>query len=232
MNRLIIEQVIDLQKRTKSAIKSSNHALTYSLITEYSKLINSAMGNTGLNTELTRELLLLQAETATCPPTSKDDRLVQLKWLDNSIPKLHMLVKRPSPIDIRLELKLHPRVLAASGKLFRDRHYSQAAFEAFKTLEEYVREKSGRSEYGEYLMSKVFNEDRPILRIKYSRSDTSRDEQRGFKFIFMGAMVGIRNPKGHHTIIQRDKARTLQYLALASLLFKTVDDTTLVQNKT
>ena len=118
-------------------------------------------------------------------------------------------------------------MITASGKLLQDKHYSQAIFEAFKALEEYVREKSGRNEYGEYLMSSVFNENNPILKIKYSRPDTATDEQKGFRFIFMGAMTGIRNPKGHHTIIQRDRARTLQYLALAGLLFKTVDDATL-----
>jgi uncharacterized protein (TIGR02391 family) len=224
---LILDQVKDLQKRTRSAIKSGSDSLTLSLTMEYTKLLRNAWIQSSSDKKLYLEFRLLIAESATIPPKSKNDPLAQLKWLDNSIPKLEMLVKRLSPIDTRLELKLHPKVLAASGKLLQNRHYSQAIFEAFKTLEEYVREKSGRSEYGEYLMSIVFNENNPILKIKYSRPDTAMDEQKGFRFIFMGAMAGIRNPKGHHTIIQRDRARTLQYLALASLLFKTVDDATL-----
>ncbi len=226
--RLVLEQVKDLQKRTKSAIKSGSDALTVSLVIEYAKLISSAIGNTGLNKELLGELLFLRAELQTIPSKSKDDPSAQLKWLCNSISQLKMIFERLLPTEIKPELELHPRVLAASEKLFRDGHFSQAVFEAFKALEEYVRKTSGRNEYGEYLMSKVFNEESPILKIKYSRPDTDKDEQKGFRFIFMGAMTGIKNPKGHHTIIQRDRAQTLQYLALASLLFKTVDDATLV----
>jgi len=76
-------------------------------------------------------------------------------------------------------------------------------------------------------MGYVFDESNPILKIKYSLPDTAKEEQEGFKLIFMGAMLGIRNPKAHYEIIQRDRARTIQYLALVSLLFKTVDDATL-----
>ena len=227
---LVIEQVKDLQMRTKSVIRSGSGALTYSLTMEYLKLIASSIGNTGSNQELLHELLLLYSESSTIPPKSKDDPLVQLKWLDNSISKLKMLVQKLSPITTNLEIKLHPKVLKAAEQLFQDGHYAEAVFAALKALEEYVREKSGRNEYGEYLMSSVFSENNPILKIKYSRPDTATDEQKGFRFIFMGAMTGIKNPKGHHTIIQRDRARTLQYLALASLLFKIADDATLVQN--
>ena len=228
---LLLEQVKDLENRTKSAIKSGDYALTYSLVVEYEKLINSAIGNTESNKELLRELTLLKAESATCPPKSKDDRLVQLRWLDNSISKLKMIAKILSPIDTNLELGLHPRVLAASEKLLSDGHFSQAIFEAFKALEGYVKRKTGiKNRVGKSLMGHVFNESKPILKIKYSLPDTAKEEQEGFKLIFMGAMLGIRNPKAHYEIIQRDRARTIQYLTLASLLFKTIDDATLVQN--
>jgi len=231
MNRLIIEQVIDLQKRTKSAIKSSNNILTGSLLLEYAKLISSTIGNVGSNKELLQELLFLRTELQTIPSKSKDDPLAPLKWLDNSIPKLKMIVKQLCPIDTKLGLELHPRVLAASEKLFRDRHFSQAVFEAFKALEEYVKRKTGiKNRAGKSLMGYVFNESNPILKIKYSLPDTAKEEQEGFKLIFMGAMLGIRNPKAHYEIIQRDRVRTIQYLALASLLFKTVDDATLAEN--
>lgn len=142
MNRLLIEQVIDLQKRTKSVIKSSNHALTYSLVMEYSKLINSAIGNTESNKELLRELLLLKAESATIPSKSKDDPLIQLKWLDNSIPKFHRLVRKLHP-DTEIEVALHRKVLKAAEKLFQDGHYAEAVFAAFKSLEAYVKKNQG-----------------------------------------------------------------------------------------
>ncbi|MBI4044552.1 MAG: hypothetical protein HY392_02490, partial [Candidatus Diapherotrites archaeon] len=49
------------------------------------------------------------------------------------------------------------------------------------------------------------------------------DEQEGFQFLFMGAIVGIRNPKGHERIEQKDPNITIEYLAFASLLAKIID---------
>jgi len=142
---LILDQVEDLQKRTRTAIKSGSDALTHSLVVEYEKLLSNAWIQSLflLNEQLKYEFSLLQTESATIPSKSKDDPLAQLKWLDNSISKLEMLVKRLVPTDMKTESELHPRVLDASGKLFHDGHYTEAIFNAFKALEEYVREKSG-----------------------------------------------------------------------------------------
>ncbi|MBA7683917.1 hypothetical protein ES703_92305 [subsurface metagenome] len=230
---LLSEQVHDLQKRTKAAIESCDSALFPSLLVEYAKLLNGGVkraytSNSELSGELLHELVLLSEESKLIPPTSKNNPLVELKWLDNSISKLLIIVKRLYPVDTTLELKWHPKVLSVSGKLFQDGHYPEAIFAAFKSLEAYVKKKSGvKNKSGKDLMAHVFSESNPILKIKCSLPDTAKEEQEGFKFIFMGAMVGIRNPKAHYEITQRDRARTSQYLALASLLFKTVDDATL-----
>ncbi len=153
--KLITEQVKGLQKRTKAAIKSSTSALTPSLAFEYAKLLGNASILSLSNDQLSYELSLLKTESATIPSKSKDDPLIQLKWLDNSISKLRILVRRLSP-DIEMELKLHPRVLNVSEKLFENGHYPQAVFEALKSLEEYVKEKSGiRGKSGKKLMGYV-----------------------------------------------------------------------------
>jgi len=122
------------------------------------------------------------------------------------------------------EVKLHPEVQRVSANLFRDEHYSQAIFEAFKQLEVYVKEKSGVDESGSSLMSHVFSVENPKLKLNALRDQTDKDEQKGYMFLFMGAMLGIRNPKGHRSIVQRDPTITLQILSLASLLFRKVDE--------
>ena len=61
-----------------------------------------------------------------------------------------------------------------------------------------------------------------------TRSD--KDEQEGFKFLYMGAMKGIRNPKAHENIIQDDKNRTLEYLAFISLLFRRAEEGKIEKN--
>jgi hypothetical protein len=43
-------------------------------------------------------------------------------------------------------------------------------------------------------------------------------------YLFMGSVVGIRNPKAHRRIEQKDPFKTLEYLSLASLLAKRVDE--------
>ncbi len=40
----------------------------------------------------------------------------------------------------------------------------------------------------------------------------------------MGAIKGIRNPKAHENIKQKDKNRTLEYLAFLSLLFRRAEE--------
>ena len=68
-------------------------------------------------------------------------------------------------------------------------------------------------------MANAFNEQTPKIRL-----NSDPDEQEGFKLIFMGSMQGIRNPKAHHAIVQNDPYKTLEYLGLASLLLKRVDE--------
>jgi uncharacterized protein (TIGR02391 family) len=127
-------------------------------------------------------------------------------------------------------LRLHPRIRKVSESLFRTRHYAQAIFEAFKCIEVMVKEKSGiDNQDGQTLMAHVFDETRPTLRINPLQTTSEKDEQIGFKFIFMGAMTGIRNPKAHDIIEQRDPYRTLEYLQLVSLLAKRVDEATRTQ---
>lgn len=62
------------------------------------------------------------------------------------------------------------------------------------------------------------------LRLNDLNSLTDRDEQEGFRFIFMGAMQRIRNPKAHDEVVQEDEDRAYDYLALASLLMRRLDD--------
>ena len=69
-------------------------------------------------------------------------------------------------------------------------------------------------------MTSAFNENNPILVL----SETNSDEQEGFRFLFMGAMQGVRNEKAHYEVVQEDPDRTMDYLSFASLLMRRLDD--------
>ena len=55
-------------------------------------------------------------------------------------------------------------------------------------------------------------------------SESDRNEQEGFQLIVMGAMQGIRNPKAHDLNAPLEDDRAFEYLAVASLLMRRLDD--------
>jgi uncharacterized protein (TIGR02391 family) len=120
--------------------------------------------------------------------------------------------------------QLHARVREAAEPLYHDGHRSAAVFEAYKAIEQRVRELTGRHESARPLMAKVFDQDTPVLSLNEGASVSDRDEQEGFKLLFMGAMQGIRNPKAHVLFDQLAEGRALDYLAFASLLMRRIDD--------
>jgi len=130
-------------------------------------------------------------------------------------------------------LGFHPRIRQVSEGLFKDGHYSQAILEAYKEVNNIVKEKSGRRDLdGKSLMDQVFKFDpregkiaeKPLIQINELQSQSDRDEQQGFQFLFGGAMLGIRNPKAHDTSVQTDSHTALEYIAFASLLAERVEN--------
>jgi uncharacterized protein (TIGR02391 family) len=145
-------------------------------------------------------------------------RHIEVVW--GKAPALRVAEVRRLGID-----GLHPAVIAAASDLFTDGHYSQAIFEAFKALEGRVRTLSGLDLYGRDLMTQAFTANGPI-NVAVEQGQSGKDEQEGFRFIFMGVIQGIRNPKGHELVKQSDAQRALEYLAIASVLFRRLDDVT------
>lgn len=120
---------------------------------------------------------------------------------------------------------LHPKIKEAAEELFRDMHFAPCVLEAYKALETCVKEKSGRDDLsGKDLMAQVFSPNNPILALNALRNQYDRDEQEGFMFLFMGAMAGVRNRRAHEIVKEKDPYSTMEYLMLASMLAKKVDE--------
>ncbi len=129
-------------------------------------------------------------------------------------------------------LDFHPIVKEAASKLFENGHYPECVFAAFRDLVAYVKTKSGRSDLdGVSLMGTVFSKDSPILALNELRSTSDKDEQDGFKFLYMGATAAFRNPPAHEKIQLTDPKKALEYLTLASLLARRVDEARKVEGK-
>lgn len=120
---------------------------------------------------------------------------------------------------------LHPIIKEVSKELFSDGHYAQAILEAYKAVVNEVKKVSDiRNLDGKPLMEQVFSVNNPIIKFNNLQSQSDKDEQVGLMFLFSGAALGIRNPKAHDYIIQKDPLRTLEYLTFASLLLKRLDE--------
>jgi uncharacterized protein (TIGR02391 family) len=127
---------------------------------------------------------------------------------------------------------LHPLVVQAAGELYLDGHFASAIFEAFKAVELQVQDVSALYQSGRDLMTQAFGGAMPRLVLSDLPGRSGTNEQEGWKLIFMGAMVGVRNPKAHEQIDQNDPQRTFEYLAFASLLMRRIDDSVRLASRT
>lgn len=117
-------------------------------------------------------------------------------------------------------LPLHPRISEVCIDLYRDGHFSSAVLEASKALINYVKEKSRRDDLdGADLMRTVFSPKKPIL---FSEV-IDESEQEGMMHLFEGAVLAIRNPRGHD-FPDDSPERALEYISFISLLTNLVQE--------
>src|SRR3990172_3977941 len=118
------------------------------------------------------------------------------------------------PFDLR---NIHPRLHPISRALFDDGHYAQATFEAFKFVDKEIQRFSGISESGYKLFMRAFAENSPAILLTKMSNTSEKDEQEGYKFMFAGSALAIRNPRGHEYNIKDDPDNSFHHLILASL---------------
>ena len=133
---------------------------------------------------------------------------------DESSTELH-------PFEAR---NIHPALPSVVRDLFDNGHYAQATFEAFKFIENEVTRHSGASEYGKCLMMDAFSVATPTIQLNSLATPTERNEQEGFKFLFAGGVLAIRNPRGHKHDMLDDPGLCLDHLAFASMLLRRLAD--------
>jgi uncharacterized protein (TIGR02391 family) len=121
------------------------------------------------------------------------------------------------------ERNIHPDIANVSLKLFDDGHYAQATFEAFKLLDNQIRDISGIQDSGYKLMMAAFNGENPKIKLNDLVTTSDKDEQMGFRYVFAGSMSAIRNPRGHD--IRADSIDLcLDHLSFASVLLRTFEN--------
>lgn len=124
------------------------------------------------------------------------------------------------PFDSR---NIHPNLPLKVRELFDDGYFSEATFEAFKYLDKTVEQHSGISESGYKLMMTAFNEGNPKIPLTALKTTSDKDEQQGYKFIFVGGVLAIRNPRGHEHSVVDDPDICLDHLSFVSLLLRRLE---------
>ena len=124
------------------------------------------------------------------------------------------------PFDSR---NIHPEVSNVTLSLFDDGHYSQATFEAFKLLDKRVEALSGLAQSGKSLMMTAFKEEDARIALNGLSTASELNEQEGYKFLFAGSIVGIRNPRGHDVGKKDSLEDCLDHLTLASHLLRMLE---------
>jgi uncharacterized protein (TIGR02391 family) len=129
------------------------------------------------------------------------------------------------PFDQR---NLYPKLPPKVKRLFDDGHCAEATFEAFKFVDKTVQKLARIDESGYKLMMRAFNETTPLISLTGLSNTSEKDEQKGYCFIFSGAMMAIRNPRGHDVEATDDPDVCLDHLALASLLLRRLEQSGLL----
>lgn len=153
--------------------------------------------------------------------------------LDHTVCQYEVVTARPVRQPKRVNLPdLHNDISDVSGAQFADGHYDEAVFNALKAVEDRVQQltgspkgQSGSTLIGKNLMSKVFDEKSPLLDITSdtANEDQKKDQREGYKFLFMGGALGLRNPRGHGGPLNIDQGEAMEMLAFASLLMRRLD---------
>jgi len=114
-------------------------------------------------------------------------------------------------------------LINSTRKLFLDGHYARAVEEAYKCINNTVKDKSQLALDGQDLMNQVFSEKNPVIKLNQLKTVSHKDEQRGYMFIFGGCMTGIRNPRAHEHKKTDTPESALEMLVWANHLMSLVE---------
>lgn len=122
---------------------------------------------------------------------------------------------------------MHPQIISVAKGRFNDGHYADAVEAAFKEINTRVkkiyRDRTSVEKDGSKLMQAAFSIQNPIIRLGDTSTETGTNIQQGYMEMFVGAMIGIRNPQAHNNLLI-SKNKAIRKLHFASMLMYKIDD--------
>ena len=120
--------------------------------------------------------------------------------------------------------QLHPYIAKGCSQLFIDGHYAQAVEEGAKAVFQYIREQTSLNVDGATLVETAFSLHNPVLAFSDLADQNKKNEQLGFMEMLKGFAKGVRNPLAHTHGKQEEAQKAFEYLVMASLFCRRVDD--------
>ena len=125
---------------------------------------------------------------------------------------------------------MHPQIKKVSQEKFLSGYYADSVECAFKEinfrLKSLYKNHKNTELDGKNLMFAIFNSENKnnqrLLAFESLDSESGRNVQEGYMYIFAGAIQAIRNPKAHENMII-SKNDAIERLVFASLLMKKID---------
>lgn len=130
-----------------------------------------------------------------------------------------------TPAAVFSSRNFHPEVEKSSRKLYVGGHHADSIRKAFQGANNRVKRLAALTDDGQGLMSKAFAKDSPPLQMTDLSTQSKLDEHEGARFLMMGGMAAMRNPRAHEDSWETDgdPIFVLEALALASILHRFLD---------
>jgi len=121
---------------------------------------------------------------------------------------------------------LHPRVVTIAKPRFDSGFYSDSVEAAFKEInviiKTYFKQETDIELDGAKLMARAFSKDNPAFTLADTSTMDAKNVQQGYMHLFLGSIVGIRNPSAHGNE-EMERVDAIHFLFLASLLLRKFD---------
>lgn len=127
------------------------------------------------------------------------------------------------PLALFDKVVTHEEIRKASRRLFMDGYYALAVEECYKCVNNMVKSRSGLPSDGTPLMQAAFSPQNPALKLNSMKTESERNEQQGYKDIFAGCMMGIRNPRAHGHGLVDDPVEALEMIGWGNHLMTKLD---------
>ena len=134
-------------------------------------------------------------------------------------------VEENDPADLFWDI-LHPRVVTIAKPRFDSGFYSDSVEAAFKEIniiiKTHFKQETNIELDGAKLMTRAFSKDNPVFTLADTSTMDGKNVQQGYMNLFLGSIVGIRNPSAHGNE-EMERVDTIHLLFLASLLLRKFD---------